>query len=118
MDLLLANEDLAFLMQKSWLVYSETLNLLVRFLPSSKFEIQYLLQEDHDTRAFTGFSDSVKTNRLCGSTKQAKPVHSEAIFGPRFPDKEILYRIKGLLVDGVRLVKEEVSHVSQPACHF
>ncbi|EXJ72314.1 uncharacterized protein A1O5_04818 [Cladophialophora psammophila CBS 110553] len=106
--LLLENEDLVVSMRQLWPLYVNTLNLLMQiFPPKAAAEIQYLLDEDMDTRAFSAFSPFVKKVRLCNRQGRVKQVHSDAAFGPRSPEYEMLYRLKCIITDGVLLASKQ-----------
>lgn len=110
---LLANTSLTIQIKELWQVYAEALSLLmhtfsIRDLP----EIQYLLDEDRDTLAFAPFSIFVRGKRFQDAQGQTKPSHSDASFGPQSSENEMLYRIKGLVRDGVYLCKKVVRQLS------
>ncbi|KIW97251.1 uncharacterized protein Z519_02643 [Cladophialophora bantiana CBS 173.52] len=106
--LLLENEDLVVSMRQLWPLYANTLNLLMLiFPPKAAAEIQYLLDEDIDTRAFSAFSPFVKKVRLCNRLGRVKQVHSDTAFGPRSAEYEMLYRLKCLITDGVLLASKQ-----------
>jgi hypothetical protein len=98
---LLVSRSAKVQLSELWQVYAEALSLLVQSFPVTTIpEIPYLLDEDQDTVAFTPFEASVREKRFHGS---AKPPYSEAVFGKRSPEKEMLYRIKCLTKDALHL---------------
>lgn len=108
-EYLLANKLLKVQMREFWLVYAETLSLLVATYPIINIpEIPYLLDEDLDILGFSPFSELVGEQRFCDAQGQAKPGYNESRFGPRSPAKEMLYRIKSLVKDGVLLCRKQV----------
>jgi len=98
---LLVSRSAKVQLSELWQVYAEALSLLVQSFPITTIpEIPYLLDEDQDTVAFTPFEAFVREKRFQGS---AKPPYSEAGFGKRSPEKEMLYRIKCLTKDALHL---------------
>lgn len=108
--LLLANKSLGVQVRELWQVYAEALTLLTQtFSIRDIQDIPYLLEEDQDTVAFTAFSQFLRGQRFQDPSDQAKPSYSEVAFGQRSIEKEMLYRIKGLVKDGMYLCRREVS---------
>jgi hypothetical protein len=108
-QLLLSNQSVQVPLEKLWQVYAEALSLLTNaFSILDLPEISYLLDEDQDTVAFTPFNNFVKEKRFCDGTGQIKPAHTDAAFGPRSPDNDMLYRIKCLIKEGVYLCRQQV----------
>ncbi|KAK4944449.1 hypothetical protein LTR10_016123 [Elasticomyces elasticus] len=99
--LLLANKALSVQVSELWQAYAEALTLLRQtFSILQVQDISYLLEEDQDTLAFTAFSEYLRGQRFQNSSHQAKPSYSDAAFGQRSVENEMLYRIKGLVKDG------------------
>jgi hypothetical protein len=114
--LLLANEDLGTQLQQLFQAYAEALSLLVNHYPTANMpNVPYLLDEDSDTLGFTPFSEALRNVRFRDEQSQTKPTFNEVIHGPRVVEKEMLYRIKCLIVDGVLLCKRPVSNLA-PCC--
>ncbi|KAI1612256.1 EST1-like protein A [Exophiala viscosa] len=106
--LLLANKSLSVQVSELWQAYAEALTLLRQtFSILDVQDIPYLLEEDQDTVAFTAFSECLRRQRFQNSSHQSKPSYSEAVFGQRSVENEMLHRIKGLVKDGMYLCRRE-----------
>lgn len=108
-DLLLASLELKVQMRELWQVYAEALSTLVAIYPIVTIaELPYLLTEDADVFGFTPFIDFVGSQRFFDAQGSRKSSHDEKIQGPRSVDDEMLYRIKGLVRDGIFLCRKPV----------
>ncbi|OAP61180.1 hypothetical protein AYL99_03381 [Fonsecaea erecta] len=113
--LLLENENLVVSLRQMWPLYVNVLNILMQvFPPKAAPEIQYLLDEDMDTRGFSAFSPLVQKMRLSNRLGPIKQVYSEASFGPRSPGDEMRYRLKCLITDGALLARKQDDFNSLP----
>ncbi|OAL35497.1 hypothetical protein AYO20_05116 [Fonsecaea nubica] len=114
-ELLLASESLVVSLRQVWPLYVNVLNVLLQtFPPKAGLQIQYLLDEDVDTRGFSAFRPFVQMTRLCDRTGATKQMHSDAAFGPRNPEQEMLYRLKCLVTDGMLLARKQGGFKSLP----
>ncbi|OQV05809.1 Est1 DNA/RNA binding domain-containing protein [Cladophialophora immunda] len=114
-QLLLENETLVVSLRQMWPLYVNVLNVLMQvFPPKAAPEIQYLLDEDMDTRGLSAFSPLVQRTRLCSRAGPIKMVHNDAVFGTRSPQHEMLYRLKCLITDGVLLARKQDEFKSLP----
>ena len=97
-----------------WRAYAHALTLLRLTFPTSRTtQLDYLLEEDEDTIAFTPFENYTTRIRFCqadGRTSRTRP-RREGI-DRECPNDEMLYRIRGLLEDGFTLVKQSVCWVN------
>ena len=106
LPLLLANDDLAAQMRQLWQLYAAFLNLIIRLFRFKTVEVEYLLKEDEETLAFSAFTPLVRKKRFCKDSEHFKPVYSEASHGPRLPNNEMLFRLKGMVQDARRLLQD------------
>ncbi|KIW16737.1 hypothetical protein PV08_03926 [Exophiala spinifera] len=101
---LLASSSSQTELSELWQIYAQTITLLIqRFAVPTIPDIAYLLEEDQDTLGFTPFQKSIGEERFHDSANDVKPVYSESTFGERSVENEMLYRIKGLVKDGLFL---------------
>src|SRR2546430_3124604 len=70
--------------------------------------LDYLLEEDLDTIAFTPLSTGPSADRY-RSEDEAKPKIGDAGVHRLHPNQEMLARIRGLVLDGIQIVIEDVS---------
>lgn len=94
-------------MRQLWELYAAALNLLLKLfrVKFTNIEIPYLLKEDEETLGFSAFSEFVRTKRFYVPSGQLKPVASDSRLGPRDPEKEMLFRIKEIVKDGMLLIR-------------
>ena len=102
-QLLEANVALASETQQLWQLYAADLSLLIRLFRFKGVEIQYLLKEDEETLAFSAFDPEVRKTRFCNPSGQFKPIYDESSHGLRQPNNEMLFRIGGMVTDGLLL---------------
>lgn len=92
-----------------WQVYAQTITLLIQtFAIPTIPDIAYLLEEDQDTLGFTPFQKPTGEERFYKSANTVKPAYSESVFGERSVEKEMTYRIKGFVKDGLLLSQRTV----------
>jgi hypothetical protein len=92
-----------------WKRYSEALTVLtttfdIETLPA----IDYLLEEDLDTVAFAPLSNGASANRY-RERNQIKPKISDVGVYRRHPNQEMLARVRGLVLDGIQIIVNDVS---------
>lgn len=92
-----------------WKRYSEALTVLtttfdVKNLPS----VDYLLEEDLDTVAFTPLSNGASANRY-REGDQIKPKIGDIGVQRLHPNQEMLARVRGLVLDGIQIIVSDVS---------
>ncbi|KIW38588.1 uncharacterized protein PV06_09544 [Exophiala oligosperma] len=103
-DLLPSNNFAQTDLREFWQVYALTVTLLIqKFAVPTIGDIAYLLEEDQDTLGFTPFQKSICEERFYDFANSIKPMYSESMFGERSIEKEMLYRMKGLVKDGLML---------------
>lgn len=93
-----------------WRVYADTLTLLAAIFPKSDFpDLNYLLEEDKETIAFTPFTNLQRFRERIQAAERTPKTRSGEEGGQRHPSSiEMLYRIKSLIEDGMALAAEEV----------
>lgn len=93
-----------------WQVYAETLTLLASKFDTSVFpDVDYMLEEDEDTitfAPFTNLSTSKRHSQAAGRT--LRPRSCDQAVQRRDPSVEMLYRIRGLVEDGIEIAAKEV----------
>jgi Est1 DNA/RNA binding domain len=99
-----------------WRIYANALTLLAAtFQKSDLPSIDYLLEEDEDTIAFTPFTNSCTLSRFYHADGVTlKPRSRDQTVQRYHPSVEMLFRVRGLLEDGVALVTRLVCHLPSP----
>lgn len=93
-----------------WRVYADALKLLATTFQQPDFpDLEYLLEEDKDTIAFTPFTNSKTLSKGTRAAERLPKPRSDEEGGQRHPSSiEMLYRIRGLLEDGMALAAKGV----------
>ena len=98
---------------KFWRIYADALTLLAAtFQRLDLPNVEYLLEEDEDTIAFTPFSKSTTSGRyLQGDGLTPRPRSRDQGVQRHHPNVEMLFRVKGLLEDGITLAVNKVWYI-------
>lgn len=109
-DLLIAEKEemdssLAIQIQEFWKIYASTLTLLastfdILHLP----EIDYLLEEDEESLGFAPLDQESTVRRYMSANDTLKPRTDDPDVERNHPNKEMLYRIREFVIDGLDLV--------------
>jgi Est1 DNA/RNA binding domain len=93
-----------------WRIYANALALLAAIFSKSDLpNVDYLLAEDEDTIAFTPFANSNTSRRYFQTDRTTqRPRSSDQGVQRHHPSVEMLFRIRGLLEDGIALAAKEV----------
>lgn len=93
-----------------WRTYADALTLLAAIFSKSELpNVEYLLGEDEDTIAFTPFAHPSTSRRYFQTDRPTqRPRSSDQGVQRHHPSVEMLFRIRGLLEDGIALAAEEV----------
>jgi Est1 DNA/RNA binding domain/Telomerase activating protein Est1 len=106
------HESVGVQIAEFWRIYANALTLLAASFPRSDIrDVEYLLEEDEDTIAFTPFSNAATAHRyrvVGGVTLRPRIGHRSAQ-RRHHVNLEMLYRVKGLLEDGIALATAQVS---------
>ena len=100
--------------EELWRVYAETLTLLAFIFPVNELEaakLDYLLDEDEHTFGFSPFRHKNASRRYFmedGLSPKPRCYDSDSSFQRRYPVKEMLGRIRDILIDGKALHHQEV----------
>jgi Est1 DNA/RNA binding domain len=99
-----------------WRLYANALTLLAAtFQNVDSSTVDYLLEEDEDTIAFIPFTNSSTSKRYFQSDRVTlKPRSSDQAIQRHHPNMEMLFRVRGLLEDGIELVGEKVWQAPLP----
>lgn len=104
------HESMRVQIKEFWRVYADGLTLLAStFSKVNLPDLHYLLEEDEDTTAFTPFINPETSRRYYqadGVTRRPRS-HDEGI-QRHHPSVEMLFRIRGLLEDGISLATKKV----------
>ena len=107
------HESMGVQIKEFWRVYADGLTLLAStFRRPSLPDLHYLLEEDEDTIAFTPFINpetSGRYHQADGITRRPRS-RDEGVQRHR-PSVEMLFRIKGLLEDGISLATKKVRNL-------
>lgn len=104
------DEVLMLHLREFWKVYTQTLTFFIFAFPLLETpEIPYLLEEDHDTVAFLPFSNPITNSRYRHGDGEPRRSFFNSGVNRCSLDDEMLYRVKDLVRDGVRLIKNQVS---------
>ena len=97
-------------LQALWIAYTKALTAFMSsFTVSDLLDIEYLLEEDEDTIGFVPFRACKVQNRFIHDEKPKPYGH---LVSRHHPTREMLARIKELLLDGLEIVNGEVySHI-------
>ena len=97
-----------------WRIYANALTLLAAtFQKCDLPNVEYLLEEDEDTIAFPPFTNPSTLNRFFQADGVTlKPRSRDQTVHRHHPSVEMLFRVRGLLEDGIALVTRLVWHHS------
>jgi Est1 DNA/RNA binding domain len=96
-----------------WRIYADALTLLAAtFQKSDMPDVDYLLEEDEDTIAFSPFANSNTSRRyIQADGLTPRPRSRDRGIQRHHPSVEMLFRIRGLLEDGIALATKKVQHL-------
>jgi hypothetical protein len=104
-----ADETVVAHIREFWKRYAEALTVLTTTFDVTELPpVGYLLEEDLDTVAFTPLSTGTSANRYREDGK-TKPKIGDAGVERLHPNQEMLARVRGLVLDGIQIVVEDVS---------
>ena len=95
-----------------WKRYAEALTVLTTTIDVEKLpSVDYLLEEDLETVAFIPLSTGASADRYRQNkqNKQTKPKIGDTGVQRLHLDQEMLVRVRGLLLDGIQIVVDDVS---------
>jgi Est1 DNA/RNA binding domain len=93
-----------------WRIYADALTLLAAtFHKADMPDVDYLLEEDEDTIAFTPFTNANTSRRYVQTDGLTpRPRSRDQGIQRHHPSVEMLYRVRGLLEDGISLATKQV----------
>ncbi|KAJ5562871.1 DNA/RNA-binding domain E.t1.c1-type [Penicillium sp. DV-2018c] len=99
------DSSLSIQVKEFWKIYAGTLSLLASsFDVVSLPEVDYLLEEDEETRGFAPLDQDATCRRYIGGGDQPKPRMHDLGVERSHPNMEMLYRIREFVIDGLDLV--------------
>ncbi|KAK4504726.1 hypothetical protein PRZ48_002688 [Zasmidium cellare] len=98
--------------QLFWYTYARVIDLIAQAFPiwdlEDVDEVEYLLEEDVDTRDFTPVYDGkTRMKWINKQTGEKKPCCTDKNVVRLSPDEEMLHRVKGFLADGLDLASSD-----------
>ena len=104
----LAQSTLGLHIDDFWSTYAQVLSLLAVTFPTKNIsKIDYMLEEDVDTISFVPLIKD-KTTKIWMTDDGPRQKFSDAEVERLHPDIEMLGRIRGLLVDSLQIVVQDV----------
>jgi len=96
-----------------WRIYADALTLLAAtFQKADMPDVDYLLEEDEDTIAFSPFTNPNTSRRYVQADGLTpRPRSRDQGIQRHHPSVEMLFRVRGLLEDGISLATKQVRHL-------
>ena len=108
------NEAVVIQIEEFWRRYAEALTLLTTTFPIMDLpKIDYLLEEDQDTIAFSPLMNEPTKERYRLPDGHLKPKIGDKIVQRLHPNEEMLARVRDLVKDGIYLIREKVIELSR-----